>query len=158
MKGVYMREGFRGHTLLNDFLFPAFAKELKSRNWLISNRECSHYPDERIKIGSEYNWFAGEELLDIISNHQIQFIWAIFSGFPKSITFNEIMKYELPDHEYAGYWKNPISIQHPLSDMEIAAWDSTYTTIIATDDTFIDLFVNHFPQSQDLQHYINTKR
>lgn len=153
MKGVFMSKGFRGHTMLNDFLFPAFTQELMSRNWLISNRECSHYPDERIKFRSEYNWLDGKELLDIISTHQIQFIWAIFSGFPKPVPFDAVVKYDLPNHGYTGYWKSPISIQHPLADMEIAAWDSSYTTLISANENFIKEFVSHFSQCEDLgQH------
>lgn len=153
MKGVFMSKGFRGHTMLNDFLFPAFTQELMSRNWLISDRECSHYPDERIEVRSEYNWLNGKELLDIISTHQIQFIWAVFSGFPKSVHFDAVMEYDLPDHGYAGYWENPISIQHPLADMEIAAWDSSYTTLISKNCTFIKAFATYFPQCEDLEQH-----
>ena len=32
---------------------------------------------------------------------------------------------------YDGFWKNPVSIQHPLAELEIVAWDSTLTLLIS---------------------------
>ncbi|MBB6713395.1 hypothetical protein [Clostridium gasigenes] len=49
----------------------------------------------------------------------------MLSGSPQNITIDEILKYPLPYADgYKGFWKNPISLQHPLVEIEIVPWDS----------------------------------
>ena len=37
------------------------------------------------------------------------------------------------------YWHNPVSMQHPLAEIEIVAGDSSWTIFISKQDDIIDL-------------------
>ncbi len=56
----------------------------------------------------------------------------VLSGFKREIPLQEVLSYGLPYADsYDGFWKNPVSIQHPLAELEIVAWDSTLTLLIS---------------------------
>lgn len=83
-----------------------------------------------------------------------QWIWAVLSGFEKSITLDEVLEYPLSyAEEYTGFWENPISIQHPLATVEIVPWDSSLTLIISRERKIVDDFKEGFPLSEDLNYY-----
>ncbi len=54
---------------------------------------------------------------------------------------------------YEGFWKNPLSLQHPLASLEIVAWDSSSTLIISKDRKVINDFRLNFPLSENLGTY-----
>lgn len=64
------------------------------------------------------------------------------------------MKYTLP---YAAgnkdIWEKQVSIQHPLSDIEIISWDGDKTVLISKDESLLECFKNNFPLSEDLEIY-----
>ena len=121
-------------------------------NWLITDCECNCYPDSRIKLNQDYTWLSGGELLQIVQHDEIQFIWAVFSAFPKDVTLKSVLQYELPYADgYEGFWQNPVGIQHPLAVIEIVPWDSSLVLFIAKDQSLVDTFVSHFPFAEDLE-------
>jgi len=78
------------------------------------------------------------------------------SGFEKNIDLEEVLKFPLPDaQEYEGFWKNPVSIQHPLASIEIVPWDSTLTLVISKENKIVSDFKKHYPLSEDLASYIS---
>ncbi len=127
----------------------------KKYNWLIS--DCEACPkrlghDIRIHQSGEYAWISGEELTNIIKRDDFQWIWAVFSGFEKNITLEEVKKYDLPSADgYGGFWSENVSIQHPLATVEMVAWDSGCTLFISKDDLLVNKFRSAFPLSVDLE-------
>lgn len=63
----------------------------------------------------------------------------------------DVLKYDLPfANEYEGFWDNNVGIQHPLSYIEIVAWDSSLTLFISRDDKLVEGFRQQFTLSEDL--------
>lgn len=64
------------------------------------------------------------------------------------------MEYELPKADgYIGIWQNPVSIQHPLAEIEVIAWDSLMTIFISKNDDIANLLWNKNPYAKDLEKY-----
>lgn len=102
----------------------------------------------------EYCFLSGEELTEIVRADDSQWIWAVLSGFECSISLNEILKYPFPSSDgYKGFWKNPLSIQHPLASIEIVPWDSSLVLFFSREKEYAELFKAAFPKSMDLIEY-----
>lgn len=89
-------------------------------NWLITEIETStgdYFEDDYIIL-------TNEELLDKLESKKIQWIWGTFSAIPKKYKQEEILKYNLPGVENID--KKEIKPQHPLAEIEIIAYDSTF--------------------------------
>ena len=103
-------------------------------NWLITEIETStgdYFNDEYVIV-------SNDELLDDLENKEIQWIWGTFSAIPKKYKQEEILKYNLPGVENID--KKEIKIQHPLAEIEIIAYDSTFVQLIAKDKTIAEKF------------------
>lgn len=149
MKGAIINKGFKYYTFLDE-IFPAFENDQLRYNWLITDMECNYYPDELI-TDKRYIWLSGKELTDIVTHNKIQFIWGVLSAFKQSITLEQVLRYELPFADgNIGFWRNPISIQHPLAEIELVPWDSGLVLFISKNDALVDKFMTFFPQSKDL--------
>ena len=101
-------------------------------NWLITEIETStgdYFNDEYVIV-------SNDELLDNLENKEIQWIWGTFSAIPKKYKQEEILKYNLPGVENID--KKEIKIQHPLAEIEIIAYDSTFVQLIAKDKTIAE--------------------
>ncbi|WP_291580368.1 hypothetical protein [Clostridium sp. UBA6640] len=79
-----------------DEIFLAFNNMQLNYNWLITDYECSDYPDEMMPYNKEYVWISGRDLRRIVCENEIQFIWGVFSAFSKDVTLNDVLKYYLP--------------------------------------------------------------
>ena len=99
-------------------------------------------------------------------DYPVQWIWGVLSGFPKTIPFsaikssfplyNDYDKYPFADG-YAGFWKNPLTVQHPLAVAEIVPWDGMFTLVISDDSLLIEKLDIQFPYSTDLKVYNDSK-
>lgn len=103
-------------------------------NWLITEMETSTGD----YFYEEYVILSNDELLDNLENKKIQWIWGTFSAIPKKYKQEEILKYNLPGVENID--KKEIKIQHPLAEIEIIAYDSTFVQLIAKDKTIAEKF------------------
>ena len=154
MKGAILREGEEYFTYLSG-IFSAIDNAQKNYNWLIT--DCVCYPrtaeiDEL--LSKEYCWLSGNELSRIVGMEDFQWIWAVLSGFNKDIMLDEVLKSELPyAEEYAKFYNNPISMQHPLASIEIVPCDSSLVLLKSNDDRIIEKFRSAFPLSEDLEAY-----
>ncbi len=101
-------------------------------NWLITEIETSTGD----YFYEEYVILSKDELLDNLENKKIQWIWGTFSAIPKKYRQEEILKYNLPGVENID--KKEIKIQHPLAEIEIIAYDSTFVQLIAKDKTIAE--------------------
>ena len=153
MRGIIHEKSFEWYTYMNIVTQP-IRDEVAQYNWLISSYDCNCYPDDRISYENDFTWISGSDLLSILDQHEIQFIWGVFSAFPKEIALDNILAYKLPYADgYTGFWHNPISLQHPLAVMELVPWDSSLFLLISKDDETISKFIAAFPEAKDLEEY-----
>ena len=152
--GAILERGEKYYTYLRK-VFEAIVNKQNEYNWLIT--DCVCYPQTQSideKLSHEYCWLSGNELTSVVENEDFQWIWAVLSGFRKDITLANILEFPLPYADgYTGFWKNPVSIQHPLASIEIVPWDSSLTLVISNQKDLVDSFIKAFPLSEDLSLY-----
>lgn len=169
--GAIDEKGKKYYTYLSE-VFAAIHQEQKKYNWLIADSEIYpeleeakklstrdlYYGDDRVirQLPSrKYCFLSGDELTEIIRKEDFQWIWAVLSGFDKSIPLEEILRYPLPESDgYEGFWKTPLSMQHPLAEIEIVPWDSSLTLVFSTRRDIVDMFLDAIPGSRDCARYI----
>ncbi len=130
-------------------------EDVEKYNWLITNIEC--YPsDEEIAktLDNEYCWIAGGDLVQLLDKEEFQWIWGVFSAFPKEIELKEVLKYDYPYADgYKGFWENPITVQHPLAISEIVAWDGLIILVISKNNQIVNTIMKKNDFAQDLEIY-----
>ena len=150
--GRIIQTGEKSYTYLRK-LFESIDNIQLNYKWLISYPTCYPYDKDIEKLfESEYCILTGKELTDIVNKEDFQWIWGTFSAFELSTSDEEILKYKLPENDmYPGFWKNPLTMQHPLSKVEIVAFDASYTLIFTKDFLLPRKFKEFYPQSEDLE-------
>ena len=117
-------------------------------NWLITACEfnmANRIEDEYFARG--YCWISGEELTAVVQEKDIQWIWAILSGFEKDISFEKVMEHSLPDFVDGAEIS---TIIHPLAKVQIIAQDSSSTQFFSTEAELVSKFRAGYPQSEDI--------
>lgn len=152
--GAIDEKSKKTYTFLKE-IFTAINNKQIEYNWLITKAEILAHSDELDLLNTkEYCFLSGEKLTKIVTQNDSQWIWGVLSGFDKSIPLEEILKYPFPDADgYPGFWKNPLSIQHPLATVEIVPWDSSLVLIFSKNKEIVDNFRKAFPKSQDLSEH-----
>ena len=149
--GTIIQKGEKYYTFLKK-LFESIDNIQLNYKWLISYPEC--YPfdkDIQKTLEQEYCILPGKELTDLVNKEDFQWIWGTFSAFDPSTADKDILEYKLPENDmYPGFWKNPLTIQHPLAKIEIVAFDSSYTLIFTKDFTLPERFKEFYPLAEDL--------
>ena len=152
--GLIDRKSHKFYTHMRT-VFQAIENVQKQYNWLITDWEC--YPkNKEIEqlFEQEYCWLSGEELTDIVVKEDFQWIWGCLCGFQKNISLEEVLMHSLPLSEnYNGYYQNPVSLQHPLSSVEIVPCDSSWILIISKDKSIIDSYMKKYPMSEVLSAF-----
>ena len=150
-KGAFLDKGEKFYSYF-DKVFQAIDNEQLKYNWLITYCECYlSDPEMQNLLDQDYAWVSGETLTRLVENENPQFIWGIFSGFSKQISLDDILKYELPYADgNSSYNQDHVPIQHPLAEIEIGAFDGTFTTFICRDDRLTNKFLSYFPLAKDL--------
>jgi hypothetical protein len=134
-----------------------FKKDFMNYNWLITDYETNIYRDENTKFEDEYVWaeetvwINGKRLYEILETYEIQFLWAVFSGFNQNISYEEIMQHEPPKSESYDHWGNKTDTQNPLADIEIVAWDSACVIFKSKNEDYIKRFKECFLLSGEVQ-------
>lgn len=148
--GAILDRGEQGHTYLAK-IFQSIEPVQRRYHWLITDCEC--FPgDPKVSelLSQEYCLISGEALSAMVKEEDFQWVWAVFSAFEQDVTLDEILRYPLP---YANgnqeLWKNPVSIQHPLAQIEIVAFDSTLTLFRSRDQALTARYQDAFSKSQD---------
>ena len=141
--GIVDRKNHKFYTYMSK-VFQAINNAHLQYNWLIT--DCVCYPRNKgieKLLNQEYCWLSGDELSDIIEQEDFQWIWGCLCGFPKNITVED----------YNGYYQNPVSLQHPLSSVEIVPCDSSWTLIISKDKVIIDGYLKRYPKCEELSTF-----
>lgn len=151
--GAINEKGERWYTQMGR-VFDAIQNKQTEYNWLITDVECVPRKIEQLCNGKDCCWVTGEELTKIVREDDSQWVWAVLSGFDKNISLSEIMQYPKPYADgYEGFWKNPLSIQHPLAEIEIVPWDSSLTLFLSKREDLVNNFLEFFPSGKDLSAY-----
>jgi len=138
VKGVILRKGERAYSYFSG-VFSAIFPAVVERNWLITGYE--NYPEALEpyggKLGREaFFWVPGERLEEIVRQQDYPWYWGVLSGFKREVPLHQVLSYGLPYADgYTGFWKNPISIQHPMAE------------------AIAQVFRNAYPRSEDLETY-----
>jgi hypothetical protein len=158
LKSVIIDKGEKYYTYIGK-LFEIINNKQLNYNWLLTNIEC--YPKDpatRSVFSNEYVWISGERLTGLIKKEEFQFIWGVFSAIPKTVTLDDVLKYDLPYADgYEGFWIDNVGIQHPLAEIEIVAWDSSLTLFISKKDSLVQSVRKGYPLAEDLSER-NTKQ
>lgn len=139
-------------------VFESIHNKQKEYNWLITDCICyPNNPTTEEMLSKEFCWISGEDLTDLVAKENFQWIWAVLSAFDKTVELSEVLKYNLPYAEgYTGFWKKPLTMQHPLAKVEIVPWDSSLTLIFSNDKEIVTDFKRYFLKSKDLEDYIDS--
>ena len=129
-------------------LFDVIDNAQLQYNWLITACEFNvANPIEDEYFAKGYCWISGEELTTIVREKEIQWIWAILSGFEKDIPMEKVLESPCPDfvdgEEICG-------IIHPLAKVQIIAQDSSSTQFFSTEAELVSKFRAGYPQSEDI--------
>lgn len=139
----------RGHTDLKD-VFKPFRDEVSNYNWLITDFEV--YPCE-IFNGSSV-WITGKELLELVENNNIQFIWGVISAFYNNIKLDvDKMLFKPIAEGNKQLWSNNPKIQQENASIEIICWDSTATILMSRDNNIANQYQRYYSDAQDLNEY-----
>ena len=149
--GAINEKGERFYTYLPK-LFDAIDNAQLNYNWLITDCFCNVKTPVECDVDEKgYCWISGEDLTRLVQETNVQWIWAVLSGFPKEVPLSEVLNHPLPFADgYSSFWHNPISMQHPLATVEIVPWDSALTLFFSTDKELVDQFRSGYPYSEDL--------
>ena len=154
MKGVIINKGEEYYTDMQGIL-GCLGNQVRQYNWLVSDHQV-YFENTKINqlLDAEYCWLPGEKLMDIVFLENNQWIWGVFSAFSKSTDMKRVLSYSLPYAlENSDIWTLPITLQHPLAEIEIVAWDSSCTIIKCKDENVIRHVRNRYPLSEDLETY-----
>ena len=129
-------------------LFDVIDNAQLQYNWLVT--ACESNVSNRIEdeyFAKGYCWISGEELTNIVQEKEIQWIWAILSGFEKDIPLEKVLEHSCPDFIDG---EEICSIIHPLAKVQIIAFDSSRTQIFSIEEELVSKFKAGYPQSEDI--------
>jgi hypothetical protein len=126
------------HTMLRKLLL-IIENYVKERYWFLSDWEGNFYPTGIHKAGKEIV-ITGNKLLEIIDS-DFQLIWGVLSGSKNN--YNNVLQPPTAESN-DDLWKPGYKIQNAQSDIEIVAWDSSYTLISSSDKNVLNKFYSFF--------------
>jgi len=65
-------------------IFDALEGRQREFNWLITEHECYCWPSAKDIFNDGIVFLSGDELTNIVTETNIQFVWGILSAFDKS--------------------------------------------------------------------------
>ncbi len=152
MKRYISTKDRKFYTHMQEIILALGGRDLPYK-WLISSIEAgivktAKYADMVEK--HEYLILSNAELIEMLTEDDFQWIWAVFSAIPEQRSDAEILEYELPSVDnQAIYKKDAAIIQHPLAEMEIVAVDSSCVSIVARDAQMAEKFKGLFPKAKE---------
>jgi hypothetical protein len=109
--------------------------------------------------GSASKWITGSCLNQLVEQNQIQFIWAVLSGFDQDVSL-DLTHLEVTPYADGNpmFWAEHPMIQHTLASVEIVCYDSSLTLLLSKDMNLSQRFRAFFPEAVDLNEYNQTQR
>ena len=154
MTGLVIDKGENYYTDIKNIL-NIVGNSYKQFNWLISGYECYPIDEKLAKLFSGKAIFISyEDLMNALDIENFQLIWGVLSAIPKSVSKDEVMKYQLPYAQFNNdVWNASKGLQHPLSEIEIVGWDSSATIIKSKDSSLIQMIKENKNQAIYLEEY-----
>ena len=135
-------------------LLGAIEEEVKKFNWLLSDYGECGYPSEGKHNGKPFIWTNGDKLLEISRQYHVAYCFCVATAYPKDVSLEDVLQSTLPFADgYDGFWAPNVTMQNPLSEIEIIQWDATYFLIISTSKAVITKFAEKHPEALDLAQY-----
>jgi hypothetical protein len=127
-------------------VFRALGISARDYDWYLSDLEINRNPAGFEAVDQ---WLDGEKFYRLISEHEIQFIWGVFSAFSKG--FRCIVDNPPFADGNLTYWEVPeCKPQLKEALFEIASWDSGATILVGIDAQSGANFVNAYPDAKPL--------
>ncbi len=137
-------------------IFKALNNRQIEFNWLITDLECDFCPPDFQSClpGPPILWLSGAELTRIVQQYDIQFQWAVLSGFAPDVLLDlgKLVVKPYADGN-AAVWLPNSRIQHPLAQVEIICWDASATLFRSLDTDLLQRFQAFFSEAIDLDRY-----
>lgn len=93
-------------------------------------------------------WVSGSELFQMLS-HDIQFIWGVFSAFPKGTEFEVLVSPGADGN--TNFWQSPeVRPQLVGACFEIVCWDSSATVLVGISVVQAERFLATYPDALPL--------
>ena len=155
MKGAIQETGSLYYTDMKQ-LFRELEEAQLQYDWLIT--DFVGYPqDEAISrlFENDAVWLTGRQLTALVERDGFQWIWAMLSGFPAGTPKNAVMAFPPPRADgNIAVWSTPITIQHPLAELEIVAWDSSLTVLKHRRDYLAERWMKNNSHVKDLTEFL----
>ena len=128
-------------------------------NWLLTDYDCNIYPSDKIPANGQFVWISGDELFRILKKQKIQLIWGVATAYTKDITLDEVLQHPLPvAEEYYGFRNPEITMQNPLSNIEMISIDCTFLVVIAKSAEYITKLSDKYSNAVDFVEYSRSFR
>lgn len=115
-------------------------------DWFVSDIETNLGEDI---FGWGDRWISGHDLQASLAL-RIQFIYGVFSAFPKG--YRRPIEATPDVYDNANYWSGAVvSTQLPDALFEIACWDSSATILIGLPEQATVAFVRRYPAAKPLE-------
>ena len=138
------------HTNLNEILKPISA-DLENYNWFLCDLDFMSDSPLPINFDKDYFILKNEDFQKI-ADSRTQIIWGVISAVPKSFAV-EVDTENLPFVEGNDLvWENG-NLQVNNSEIEIIAFDSSYTIVKFTNQSLSEKFKNYFEEAIELDKF-----
>ena len=117
-------------------------------DWYLSDIETNYCPTD---FCSDDGWMSGSELEGFLKQHQVQFIWGVFSAFPVGYR-RAIAEEEVPFADGNSTFWQGVEVLPQLNDalFEIVCWDSGATILIGLPSEAEQRFIGVYPETRSL--------
>jgi len=141
---------FEFHTYLDEILKP-ISDDVENYNWILC--DLDFMTDKSLPINFDEDYFILSNVdFQKIANSRTQIIWGVISAVPKSFAL-EVDTENLPFVEGNDLvWENG-NLQVNNSEIEIIAFDSSYTIVKFTNQSLSEKFKNYFEEAIELDKF-----
>ena len=140
------------HTNLNNLLDSSWI-DISEFNWLVSDLDLVNFSKRTLPIDMRENYsiLSSENFKELIESNA-QIIWGVISAVSKNTHIN-IDENDLPFVEGNDLvWENG-NLQVNNSEIEIIAFDSSYTIVKFKNQSLSEKFKKHFDEAIELDKY-----
>ncbi len=155
---IILEEGYQ--TNLGALLIP-LRQQIESLNWLVSDLRClslgnwspliETWESQSYDSEPSYSIVLGKELYETFAEQDIQVVWGIFCGVAGDIPTIPFEKVPYADGN-PHIWTEPKTFQLASSQIEIVAFDSTFTLVKFRDENLGYEFLSVFPDGRIIQN------
>lgn len=120
MRSAILEKGEKHYTRMLK-VFQSIENRQMDYNWLITNCEC-YSKNKKINdlFSQEYIWITGEQLTEIISKEDFQFIWGVFSGFTKEFALEDLSVQNTRHNSQIAHIQELLIIELIRRNMEVS--------------------------------------